>query len=171
MRRAIAQLIVVIICFAAGSLKTDAIAQSKSLQEQLLGSWILVSNFMERADGTKVDLFGTNPKGILIFAADGRFSTLVARADLPKLASANRGRTTPEESKAVVEGSLAYYGTYSVNDLEKVVTVRIEGSTFVNQVGAVQKRVITSMTADEITVTNPASTSGGAIHLVWRRAK
>jgi lipocalin-like protein len=86
---------------------------------------------MERPDGTKIEQFGPNPKGILIFAPDGHFATVNARADLPKLASANRSRATPEETKAVVEGSLAYYGTYSVSDSEKL-TVHVEGSTFAN---------------------------------------
>ena len=93
-----------------------------------------------------------------------------ARADLPKLASADRSRATPEENKAVVEGSLAYYGTYSVSDSEKIITVHVEGSTFANQVGTVQKRLITSITLDEMRFTNPAATSGGSIQLLWKRA-
>lgn len=127
--------------------------------------------YTERPDGTKTEQFGPNSKGILIFAPNGHFATVNARADLPKLASANRSRATPEETKAVVEGSLAYYGTYSVSDSEKLIIVHVEGSTFANQVGTVQKRLITSLTSDEMTFTNPAATSGGSIQLVWRRAK
>ena len=93
------------------------------LKDQLIGTWILASNIMERPDGTKTEQFGPTPKGILIFASDGHFATVNARADLPKLASANRSRATPEETKAVVEGSLAYYDAYSVSDSEKLITV------------------------------------------------
>src|SRR3954470_9393532 len=120
MRRRITLLIAVMICLAIGTLKTTAVAQPKSLEKLLIGTWILVSNIVERQDGMKTEQFGPSPKGIIIFAPDGYFATMNARADLPKLASANRSRTTPEESKAVVEGSLAYYGTYSVSDSEKI---------------------------------------------------
>jgi hypothetical protein len=129
---------------AIGALKMTAVAQPKSLKDQLIGTWILVSNIVERPDGTKIDQFGPNPEGILIFAPDGHFATVIARPDLPKIASANRGQATPEETKAIVEGSLAYYGTYSVSDADKMITVIVEGSTFANQIGTMQKRLITS---------------------------
>lgn len=164
-------LIAIMMCLAIAFVNTTVVAQSKSLKEQLIGTWILVSNIMERPDGTKIEQFGPNPKGILIFAPDDHFATVNARADLPNLASANRSRATPEETKAVVEGSLAYYGTYSVSDSEKLITVHVEGSTFANQVGTVQKRLVTLITSDEMRFINPAATSGGSIQLVWRRAK
>jgi hypothetical protein len=34
----------------------------------------------------------------------------------------------------------------------------------------VQKRLITSITSEEMKFTNPAATSGGSIQLVWKRA-
>ena len=171
-RRAITLTIAVMMfCIVVGALKTTAVAQQKSLKEQILGTWVLVSNVVERQDGTKADQFGPNPRGMLIFAHDGRFATVNARADLPKLASGNRSRTTPEENKAVVEGSLAYYGTYAVSDSERIITVHVEGSTFANQLGAVSKRLVASITSDEMRLTNPAATSGGSLEQVWKRAK
>lgn len=170
MRRRTALLIAVTICLAIGALKMTAFAQPKSLKDQLIGTWILVSNVVERPDGTKVDQFGSNPKGILIFASDGHFALVNARPDLPKLASAKLGKGTPEENNAIVEGSLAYYGTYSVSDADKMITVVVEGSTYANQIGTVQKRLITSITSDEMKFTNPAATSGGSIQLVLKRA-
>jgi hypothetical protein len=149
----------------------DVDAQQQSLKEQLIGSWILVSNVVKRQDGVATEQFGPAPKGILIFAADGRFITLNARSDLPRLSSGNRARVTPDEAMAVAQGSLAYYGTYSVSEAEKMITVRIEGSTYANQIGTIQKRLITSITADKMTFTNPAATSGGALELVWKREK
>ena len=171
MRRVTTLTIAASICFAVGLLKTTAVAQEKSFKEHVIGTWILVSNIVERQDGSKAEQFGQNPKGILIFAPDGHFATINVRADLPRLASASRNRATAEETKAVVEGSLAYYGTYTVSDLEKLIIVHIEGSTFANQVGTVQKRLITSITSDEMKFANPAATSGGSIQLVWKRAK
>jgi hypothetical protein len=40
-----------------------------------------------RADGSKVDIYGPNPKGILIFDGNGRYSLTIMRSDLPKFAA------------------------------------------------------------------------------------
>src|SRR3954451_22650025 len=93
-----------------------AVAQQKTIKEQLVGTWLLVAVSAERADGSKGEPFGANPKGIIIFTADGHFSLLQMRAELPKIAANDRGKATPEEAAAIVGGSIAYYGTYTVSE-------------------------------------------------------
>ena len=86
----------------------------------------------------------------LAFARRGRSAV--------KFASNSRDQGTPEEYKAVVQGSLAYFGTYSVNGADKVINVQVEGSTFANLIGMVdQKRIIASLTDDELKFRNPAT--------------
>ena len=147
----------------------DAIAQEKSLKEQLVGTWIYVSGTTTRADGTKTK----NPhlKAIVIYTSDGHFTFVNVRADLPKLANPDRALATAEETKAVVARSLAYFGTYSINEAEKVVIPNVEASTFANLVGTDQKRIITSLTADELKFTNPRTAAGTTLEFVWKRAK
>jgi len=150
----------------------DAVAQQKSLKEQLVGTWKLVSSHNIRSDGSKIDQYGPNANGILIYTSDGHFALVNTRADLPKFASNSRDRGTPEEYKAVGQGSIAYFGTYTINEADKVIAAKIEGSTFPNAIGGPdQKRIITSHTADELKFTNPAATSGATLELVWKRAK
>ena len=43
----------------------------------------------------------------------GHFMLILQRATLPRFASANRMSGTAEENKAVVQGSIAYFGTYT----------------------------------------------------------
>src|SRR5262245_44241509 len=119
-------------------LADDAIAQQKSLQEQLVGTWMLVSTDVVRNDGSKLELFGPHPRGTLIYTGDGHFATMEMRADLPKLASRRRDQGTSEEYQAVVQGSVASFGTYAVNEAEKTITLHIEGSTFANLIGGEQ---------------------------------
>jgi hypothetical protein len=71
----------------------------------------------------------------------------------------------------VVQGSLAYFGTYSVNEADKVISVQVDGSTFANMIGTDQKRVVTSLTASELKFINPAPSRDGTLELVWKRAK
>src|SRR5215468_3953780 len=80
----------------------SATAQQKSLKEQLVGTWTFVSSTGKLADGSPV--WGTNPRGILSFDANGRVSTIIVRSDLTKYASNNRMQTTPAEDKATVQG-------------------------------------------------------------------
>jgi hypothetical protein len=147
----------------------DALAQQKSLKEQLVGTWIYVSGTTTRADGSKTE--NPNLKGIVIYTSDGHFAFVSVRADLPKLANPDRARATAEEAQAVVAGSIAYYGTYSINEVDKVITPKVEGSTFANMIGTDQKRIITSLTADELKFTNPRTSSGETLEIVWKRAK
>jgi hypothetical protein len=94
----------------------------------------------------------------------------IARADLPKVASNNRTTATPEENKAIVQGSITHFGTISVNAADKTMTFKIETSTFPNSDGTDQKRPFT-VTGDELTLTVPAASGGGTASVVWKRAK
>jgi len=147
----------------------DAFSQQKSLKEQLVGTWIYASSTSTRADGSKTDR--PNLKGLVIYTSDGHFAFVSVRADLPKLASPDRARATAEEARAVVEGSIAYYGTYSINEVDKILTAKVEGSTFANLIGTDQKRIITSLTADELKFTNPRTPAGETLEFVWKRSK
>jgi hypothetical protein len=148
----------------------SATSQQKSLKEQLLGTWIYGSSTRIRPDGTKTD--EPNLKGIVIYTSDGHFAFMNVRTDLPKFVANSPARATAEEALAVVAGSIAYYGTYAVNEADKVITAKVEGSTFANLVGAAeQKRIVSSLTADELRFINPSTPSGDTLEFVWKRAK
>jgi hypothetical protein len=102
---------------------------------------------------------------------NGRFTFMIMRSDLPKFTSNSRAQATADEGKAVAQGTISYYGTYTVNEADKTVTYRIEGSSYPNLAGGEQKRIITSLTADELRYTNPATTTGTKVEAVWRRAE
>src|ERR1019366_3355198 len=52
-------------------LPSSAPAQQKTLKEQLVGTWLLVSAETTNADGSKLMPFGPNPKGVLVMDANG----------------------------------------------------------------------------------------------------
>jgi hypothetical protein len=135
------------------------------------GSWILVELYNE-ADGKRTEPFGPNPRGSMLLTPDGHFSMTMLRASLPKFASNARTKGTAEEYKAVVDGSVAAIGTYSVTgDKEQVLNLHIEGSTFPNWDGQDQKRPMT-VTGDELRVINTTPSIGGGKNTqVWKRAK
>jgi Lipocalin-like domain len=169
-RTTLAMTTTALLCLAAGLSASDSLAQQKPLKEQLVGTWTLVSSDQVRSDGNKLKQFGANPKGINVFDANGRFFLMVASADNSKIASNDSSETNSKKVDGLIVESIAYYGTYTVNEAEKVVILHLEASTFPNQVGTDQKRTITSLTADELKYSSSAATSGVEVHQVWKRA-
>jgi len=147
----------------------DALGQQKTLKEQVVGTWTYVSVDTVRPDGSREQMYGPNPKGLVIFDSTGHYALVNARADLAKFASNNRTQGTAEENKAVVQGSIAHFGRYTVNEADRTITFYIEGSTFPNWSGIEQKRPFTA-SGDELKWTTPAS-GGGLGEVVLKRAK
>jgi hypothetical protein len=148
-------------------------ALAQSAKDQLVGTWMLVSIYIEGPDGSRFDPFGANPTGILFMDGNGHISVQFIGSDLPKFASNDRLQGTPEENKAVEQGILCYFGTYSVSDADRSLNIHIESSSFPNWTGSDQKRLVT-LTEDEMKWINPTASSGGpgfTGHTVWKRAK
>jgi hypothetical protein len=153
------------------ALTTDTtVGQSaKSDKERFIGSWTLIS--LTSGEGANQTLpYGPNPNGTMMVDANGRFSITVVRSDLPKFASNNRMSGTPEENKAIVQGTIAYFGTYTIDEATHVLTVNVEGSSFPNFTGGTQTRIL-SFQDDEVTYFNPTPSMGGSAKVTYRRAK
>ena len=164
-RVALACWMTAVACIATAS------AQQRTIKDDIVGAWSLVAVSAELADGRKTEPFGGQPKGIMIFTADGHFSLFQSRAELPKITANDRAKATPDEAAALVSGSIAYYGTYSVSEGDKSISVTLDGSTFPNLLGPPQKRLITSLDANELKFANPRTPSGMTLQTVWKRAK
>jgi hypothetical protein len=153
------------------ALPSSAVAQQNTLKEQIVGSWTYASNETIRPDGTKVQTFGPNQSGLVIFAGDGRYVSLVGRAGVPKFASNSRLSGSPEENKAAMQGSIATFGRYTINEAEHILTLNIEYSSFPNWTGTEQKRPFT-LTGDELKYVVPTASAGdGRGEVVLKRAK
>jgi Lipocalin-like domain len=144
--------------------------QTMSDKERFVGSWVLVS--LISGEGRDQYLpYGPNPKGNMMVDANGRFSITVMRSDLPKFASGNRMTGTSDENNAIVQGCIAYFGTYSIDEVTHVLTVHVEGSTFPNFDGGKQTRILSFNGHDEVTYFNPTPSMGGTAKATYRRAK
>ena len=96
-----------------------ALGQQKPAKDAIVGAWTLVSVNSEMDDGKKGEPFGPSPKGVIIFSNDGHFSLFQSRAEIPKIAANDRAKATPEEAQSIVASSIAYYGTYSIDEDRK----------------------------------------------------
>ena len=171
MNRRIVLSIFAVTTFGFVFLAGHAVAQKKSLKEQLVGSWLIVTADNIRPDGSRFQSLGPNPKGIMMFDANGWFSFQIAQPGRPKFASDNRLQGTAEENKATVQGSLSYYGHYSVDEVDRVLRLYIESSSYPNFDGIDNKRIITSLSENELKWFSPAGSIGTTAEVVWKRAK
>ena len=141
---------------------------SPSLKSALTGTaWAVVSADGVDAKGTRRSLVeGKSVGGQLILGARGRYSYTIL-AEMPKIAK-DRMNTTPAEDRMVSQGVLSHYGTYTIDEKERMLVMNIERSSYPNQNGQVTKRVVT-MKGNELVLDNPARMSGGTTHVVLKK--
>ena len=148
----------------------SGLATGVSLKDQLVGTWIYVSSTGRRDDGSNVQR--PSLQGAVTYTADGRFHFITTRTDAPKYASSDPATPSPDEAMAIASGAMAYTGTYTVDESTRTIHANIETSTFPNLVGAPnQRRIITSISDDGMTFTNPRTPAGVTLDIVWKRAK
>lgn len=151
--------------FSISLLVTPAFAQS---QNWLVGTWKLLSSTQTESGQTR-DYIGPQPLGQIMFGADGRFINILLRSHLKKFDSNSRAKGTAEENAEVVKGSIAYFGTYTLNGDR--LTMHLEGSTFPNWTGTDQVRVVHLSGNQLIWENTAASAGGGALKEVYEKVK
>ncbi len=130
-------------------LMSSALAQSAatSLKQQLVGHWQLVS--VALGDRTP---YGAAPQGSMFLDAQGHLSVIVI--------SDGGAR------------NISYFGTYTVDDAAKLMTIHVEGSSggSGNTSGRSFKRLL-QLQGNELVMTNEAPANApGVIKQTWKQA-
>jgi Lipocalin-like domain len=172
MRRRIVLTLSAITLLGLPCLSGSAVAQQKTLREQLVGAWTLVSNDTTAKDGTKRQDFGANPKGILILDTSGRYTAAQERPDRPKFkASANVRLDTPAAEYGEAARAFAVnFGTWSVSEADKTLIRHYEGALIPNNEG-LETKVSVSLTGDELKLSGTSPLTGERTNAVFKRAK
>jgi hypothetical protein len=144
---------------ACAVLAGNAAAQQKTLIEQLVGAWTLVSSDVTAKDGTKRQEFGANPKGILILDASGRYAVVQSRPDRPKFKASDNIRldTPAAEFGEAARAFAANFGTWSVNEADKTLIRQYEGALIPNVEGQETKSSI-SLAGNELKLSTTSPT-------------
>ncbi len=123
----------------------------------------------KKADGTKVQRYGESPAGIAFFDADGRYIITVMQSGRTRYVSDTPWQGTADENKATADGTITYFGGYSVSEADSSIAIHIDGSSFPNWNGADQKRIV-AIAGDQLTLTvRPPSEEN--VDVIWQRAK
>ena len=131
-------------------------AQEKTLKQQIQGPWSLASCNNTNAKGEKSVNCANNPRGILILAGNGNYAgTTIA------------GGRKNAEAPGVADN----FGTWSVNEADKTVTLHFVGAFNPVNEGKDLKLNI-SLNGEEMRVTGDLSTIGGGhFDSTYRRFK
>jgi Lipocalin-like domain len=103
-------------------LSTSAFAQTKSLKEQLVGSYTLAKAFDTSSDGKDNDVWGPGVQGSLMLDPSGHFSLFIV--------AAGRAKGDGTDARVPVGNIVAHYGTYTVDETAKTISYHYEKSTF-----------------------------------------
>ena len=148
--------------------------------DQLVGGWSLVSRVTTGADGrvlTDTGLSAT-PSGILIYDRTGHVAAQLSRPrrTITMLADecreAQKVKGTDDTSQTIL-GYDAYFGTYTVNEKEGIVTHHLESALFPGDIGkSIARRF--AISGDTLTIHfNTTLRDGTPVTrtLVWTRLK
>lgn len=150
----------------------QAQAPQTNLKDRLVGTWHFVVAEVTSPDGKKSYPFGPTPRGMLIFTPQGDFMQIHIASDVPKISSGNRLNATPDEYAGIMRGTIAQFGSYTVDEDKKTFTMKFTASTFPNWEGISQTRSIDKLTDDEFINTNPQVGAGrGSAYNLYKRAK
>ena len=154
--------------FGSSMMTLDVLGQKQSLKQQLVGTWTLLSWEQKKADGTKLERYGATPKGIAFFDELGHYIITVMRSDRTKYASNALWQGTPDENKETADGTITYFGTYSVGEADSSIAIHVEGSSFPNWNSTDQKRFVV-IAGEKLTLTvHPPA--GDVVDVIWKRA-
>ena len=148
-------------------------AQQKPLKEQLAGAWTLVSFDVTPEGGTKRPsaVSGTNPKGIMILDASGRFAEIRGHADRPKLKVASPRNDIPAAELGEVARQFgANFGTWSVNEADKMLMQKFEFAMIPNN-NTLELNSSITLTKDELRLVRVNPRTGTKDECVYRRAR
>jgi hypothetical protein len=139
--------------------------------QQLAGTWTLVSVINIYPDGSKIYPYGEAPKGMLIFDKTGNYAIQILKAARDKIASGDKNKCTPEENAMLVQGSNSHFGRYTMDETEHTVTFAVENAFYPNWEGTVQKRSY-KFSGDTLSYVVTHTTQGGGsviAEVAWRR--
>jgi hypothetical protein len=138
-------------------LPSSSIAQEKTLKQQIQGPWSLASCNSTDAKGEKTIQCANNPRGILILAGNGNYASTA-------VGSGRKDADAP--------GLTANFGTWSVNEADKTLTIHFVGARAPGIEGKDLKLNI-SLNGEELRTIGDLSTIGGQgkVDSTYRRFK
>nr|WP_312230520.1 lipocalin-like domain-containing protein [Pseudomonas sp.] len=156
---------------AAALLLAAVSSHAEQKPNKVAGTWNLIAAMVE-SDGVISHPYGPEPKGRLVFTPDLYFVEFLHDPRIPRFQSNQRGGGTDAENRAVMAGSLALYGRYTVDAQGDFSGNTVEGSSFPNWTGDMRTTQELRMQVEGERMIESFQRPGGAkVRLVFQRAR
>jgi len=154
------------------SLKVKTMS-TKTLREQLIGTWKLVSYAENPVDGTAPRYpMSEKPMGIIMYTADGFMSAQLMHPERKNFASGDWFNGTDAEYKQEASTYIAYTGPFHVDEEKQTLTHSMFISLFPNWTGQTQPRAV-KIEGEllHLGTVSPVVSGGRTVNaaLTWRR--
>jgi hypothetical protein len=157
--------------WSAPAEQSSSAAAQTDAKRRFAGTWKLLSIERLGPDGAVLPpaappAFGSpNPVGFIVYDAAGYMGVTIMQSGRQKFRGAE---PTPEEAKAALLSFTSYFGTFSVNEAEGIVTHHVQGSLNPNNTGTDLKRAF-ELTGNRVVLKPPRGTNGIQLRLTWGR--
>ena len=139
----------------------------------LAGTWDLRSVTARRTDGHVTAPYGNEPRGVLIYGADARVTTVIVHQDLEPFETDSIVAASRSEASNAFRRTLGYFGRFEVDDAAQIVVHHIEACTFPNWIGHDETRRF-ELEGSRLVLSTPPQLAGGGedavFTLVWERS-
>jgi lipocalin-like protein len=152
---------------------TQAPRPASGVSQRIVGTWLLTSRTVRRADGTVLadPVLGEKPLGRLYYDATGVVMLQMMRLDRAAAIGKPSNPKDAANPRAIL-GYDAYFGRYAVDEHASTITHHVEGSLFPEDLGKDWVRPFT-LDGDTLTLTFTSAADGTEVTrtLVFRRSK
>lgn len=139
--------------------------------DRFVGTWKLVSIERRGANGDLLPPAGSsgfgspNPIGFIVYDRAGYMGVTIMQSGRRQYAAA---QPTPEEARAALGSYTSYYGTFTVNEADHVVTHHLQGSLGPGLLGTDQRRSF-MLSGNRLALKPPVGANGIQSTLTWER--
>jgi hypothetical protein len=108
---------------------------------QFVGTWRLISRTITH-DGKPVKdaVLGDHPIGYIMYDASGHMAVQLTRTDRTGNMDCSNVPAADKNNPSACDGYIAYFGTYTLDEINHTVTHNVEGTVFARDVGKHQMR-------------------------------
>ncbi|KQU13080.1 hypothetical protein ASG65_12080 [Bacillus sp. Leaf13] len=138
---------------------------AKSMREQVIGTWSLVSYETQDADGHVIYPLGKDAKGFIMYNPDGYMSAQLMASGRPAYQSGDLHSGTLEEMATAAHGYLAYSGQFEVDEENHQLIHHMDVSLNPTWLNQAQPR-IAKIEGDQVVIFNGLHPED---KLIWKR--
>jgi len=130
--------------------------------DDLVGVWTLEATYAEDDDGNKTPALGDNPKGRILYTADGYMVAMTGYGNRQLPASG----ASEADKAAAFDSYMTYSGRWSLSG--NVVTHKIDHATNPNWIGSARERTIDHQ-GDRMVFSGISGDGVTRAIIIWRR--